>query len=287
MSSDVDSSINQDNVDIDSVIANVKQEFKNFLIKREQLVIKLGKALENEHQNKKENICAEIKGILRQEVADGLISRRDIERYSLDEWKKNTKPKKEENDKLSFSRQEQQATPRVLVDASGNSIESVAISTADPNNNVVIYDDQPQDIENLNTDASPVDKDLEQAIKKSTSFTTADQQLSEQDAVVEPTTENERLRSDLQSKSDENSTLHIQAKDLRSKLEACAPHSNQEDKSFYAPFQYPYDPLQRYMASSFKRHIRYVPFIAKVDPVTKKILDVQIHEENNESEQTI
>ena len=87
--------------------------------------------------------------------------------------------------------------------------------TADPNNIVVIYEGRPQDVENLNTDASPVDKDLEQEIKKSTSFTTADQQLSEQDAVVEPTTKNERLRSDLQSKSDENSTLHIQAKDLK------------------------------------------------------------------------
>ena len=176
----------------------------------------------------------------------------------------------------------------IEVDASGNSeIVSAPTSDADPNNIVVNYEGRPPDIENLNTDASSVGKDLEEEIKKSTSFTTADQQLSEQAAVVEPTTENERLRSDLQSKSDENSTLHIQAKDLRSKLEACAPHSNQEDKSFYAPFQYPYDPLQRYMASSFKRHIRYVPFVAKVDPVTKKILDVQIHEENNESEQTI
>ena len=72
-----------------------------------------------------------------------------------------------------------------------------------------------------------------------------------------------------------------------SKLEVYTPHDNQEDKSFGVQFQYPYDPLQRYMASSFKKHIRYVPFIAKVDPVTKRILNVQIHEENSESEQTI
>jgi hypothetical protein len=283
LSSDVDSSINQDNLDIDSVITNVKQEFKNFFIKREQLVIKLGKALENEHQNKKENICAEIKGILRQEVADGLISRRDIERYSPDEWKKNTKPKKEENDKLSFSEQEQQAAPRVLVDAYGNSeIEPVAISTADPNNNVIIYDGQSQDVENLNTDASPIDEDLEQTIKKSTSFTTADQQLSEQALIVELRTENERLKSDLQSKSEENSGLYIRIKELEVR-----PQNDQEDRSFDVHFQYPYYPLQQHMASLFKKHIRYVSFIAKVDPVTKRIFNVQIHEENGESEQTI
>jgi hypothetical protein len=283
LSSDVDSSINQDNLDIDSVITNVKQEFKNFLIKREQLVIKLGKALENEHQNKKENICAEIKGILRQEVADGLISRRDIERYSLDEWKKNTKPKKEENDNLSFSTQEQQAAPRILVDAHGNSeIESVAISTADPNNNVIIYDDQPQDVENLNADATPVDEDLEQAIKKSTSFTTADQQLSEQATVAELKTENEILKSNLQSKSDENSALHIRIKELEAR-----PQNDQEDRSFDVQFQYLFDPLQQHMASLFKKHIRYVSFITKVDPITKRILNVQIYEENSESEQTV
>lgn len=288
MSSEVDISTNQDNLDIDSAIANVKQEFKNFLIKREQLVIKLGKALENEHQNKKENICAEIKGILRQEVADGLISRRDIERYSLDEWKKNTKPKKDENDNLSFSTQVKEAIPRVLVDAHGNSeIEPIAISSADPNNNVVIDGGRPPDVENLNIDASPIDEDLEQAIKKSTSFTAADQPLSEQALIVELKTENERLKFNLQCKSEENSGLHIQVKDLRSKLETCVPNSNQEDKSFYAPFQFLFDPLQQHMASLFKKHVRYVSFIAKVDPVSKRILNVQIHEENGESEQTL
>ena len=140
---------------------------------------------------------------------------------------------------MSISQEEQQARPLVLVDASGNSeIESAATSDADPNNIIVNYEGRPPDVENLNTDASPVGKDLEEEIKKSTSFTTADQQLSDQATVVELKTKIERLQSDLQSKSDENSALHIQTKDLRSKLEAGIPQ-NQEDKSFYAPFQYP------------------------------------------------
>lgn len=176
----MDNSINQDNLNIDSVISNVKQEFKNFLIKREQFVIKLGKALENEHPNKKENICAEIKGILREEIADGLISRRDIERYSLEKWKKNTKPKKEENDKLSFSTQVKETIPHVLVDAYGNSeIEQVAISDAESNSNIVDYELSSKG-ENLRADACPRCKELEDVIKKSTSFTSADQQFSEQ-----------------------------------------------------------------------------------------------------------
>ena len=41
------------------------------------------------------------------------------------------------------------------------------------------------------------------------------------------------------------------------------------------------------MASLFQETYPNVSFIAKVDPVTKRILNVQIHEENSESEQTI
>ena len=99
-----------------------------------------------------------------------------------------------------------------MVDASGNSIVSAPTSDADPDNIVVNYEGRPQDVEDLNTDASPINEDLEQAIKKSTSFTTADQQISEQATVAELKTKNERLKSDLQSKSDENSSLHIQSK---------------------------------------------------------------------------
>ena len=120
MSSNEQSIIDHDNSDIDSIIANVKQEFKNFLVKREQLIITLGKAFERIVTNR-ESISGEIKAALREEIAQGLISRRDIEKYCPDEWKKKTKPKKEKNDISSFSRQEQQIAPRVLVDAYGNS----------------------------------------------------------------------------------------------------------------------------------------------------------------------
>jgi len=67
---------------------------------------------------------------------------------------------------------------------------------------------------------------------RSVSSVTADQQLSEQATIVELKTKIERLQSDLQSKSVENSALHIQVKDLMSKLEADTFHNNQEHRSF-------------------------------------------------------
>ena len=66
LSSNEHSIINQDNSDIDSIIANIKQEFKNFLIKREKLIITLGEAFER-IVSKPESISREIKGALREE----------------------------------------------------------------------------------------------------------------------------------------------------------------------------------------------------------------------------
>jgi hypothetical protein len=47
----------------------------------------------------------QIKNALRDEIAEGLISARDIERYYPGKWKKSTKPKagaNTENDRLSI-----------------------------------------------------------------------------------------------------------------------------------------------------------------------------------------
>jgi hypothetical protein len=87
------------------------------LVKRRVLVIKLGQAYENVVSDPKD-VCEEVKNILRDEIADRLISARDIERYCPDKWKKNTKPKagaKSENDKLSFSKK-----PQIIVAKTGD-----------------------------------------------------------------------------------------------------------------------------------------------------------------------
>jgi hypothetical protein len=86
-------------MELDAIIAEVKQEFKSFLTKRKELIVKLGTAYEKVVA-KPDSICEEIKNVLRDEITRKLISTRDIERYCLDIWKKKTRPK---NDNLSFS----------------------------------------------------------------------------------------------------------------------------------------------------------------------------------------
>jgi hypothetical protein len=87
--------------DLDTTIPEIKQEFRNLVIKRRELIARLGSAFESVVSNP-ESVCEEIKNSLQEEIANRIISARDIERYCPDKWKKKTKPK---NDSLSFSKQ--------------------------------------------------------------------------------------------------------------------------------------------------------------------------------------
>lgn len=170
------------NAELDEVIRLVKEEFRNIFAKRKDLIIKLGEAFEHRVSNI-DDVCEEIKNVLREEIAEGVISYRDIERYCRDEWKKNTKPKKEKNDKLSFSRQEQQDTPELLVCTDGNLItEPAGISDHETNNpcNDIVTCGRSAKTEVNCIDGCPVRNELEIALRESTLFTSADKQLSSQ-----------------------------------------------------------------------------------------------------------
>ena len=142
-------------------------------------------------------------------------------------------------------------------------------SDTDPNN-VVNYEGPPN-LENLCTDACPIRKELEDAIKKSTSFTSADQQFSEQAKVVELKTKIEKLELD-------NSVLHIRIKELESEQEARLPHNNQEEKSFDVEFQVSFEYLRRHMSLSYSKNkmVAEVIFTAKVDLAKRELAEIQI-----------
>jgi hypothetical protein len=67
---------------LDAVTQQVKQEFREWkLVKRRDLVTKLGNAFEKVCPSNTETVCEEIKNAWRDEIAERLISTRDIERY--------------------------------------------------------------------------------------------------------------------------------------------------------------------------------------------------------------
>jgi hypothetical protein len=105
---------------LDEIIQQVKQEFKSFLIKRRELVLKLGNAFEKVVANP-ESICEEIKNALQDEIAEKVISSRNIEMYCPSKWKRKTKPK---NEILSFSNKQAKEKQPIAIDNNGNTVEN-------------------------------------------------------------------------------------------------------------------------------------------------------------------
>ena len=126
---------------LDAVTQQVKQEFREWkLVKRRDLVTRLGNAFERVCPSNPETVCEEIKNALRDEIAERLISTRDIERYCPDKWKKRTSPK---SDKLSLSKQKSQLI--------GVSIEGNQISQSEKPN----FDSKTAETEKQQDDQSP------------------------------------------------------------------------------------------------------------------------------------
>jgi hypothetical protein len=265
--------VDNDNSDLDAVITEVRKELKITFFKRRDLIIKLGKTFEN--IGPKEIICAEIKNALREEIAQGLISRRDIDRHCPDEWKKKTKPKKEEKDKLSFSRHEQETSPQLLVDTDGNAvIEPATISASDSTNDVTNHDRSVWEETKDN-----ICNNLEN-VKKSTSLISADQHLSEQSKVRELEIKIEKLQLEVKSKSTENSELSTEVEDLKSKLKPSNQNEVNQNKVrfFDVRFQVSFEDLRRHMNSSYKKNIGVaeVIFTARADLAKRELTEIQI-----------
>jgi len=256
---------------IKGIITNLKlavdQLSKDFT-KTKDLIHELAPRLDESKLCERAQISRKIKEILKDKIEEGKITEKWIEDCLSSEYKRKYTPKSEVSSLSKENRKE------IEVDASGNSIVSAATSEADANN-LVVNEGHSPDVEIPNTDTSLNDKDLEEEIKKSISFAAADQQLSEQATVVELKTENERLRSDLQSKSDENSSLHIRIKELETH-----PQNDQADRYFDVQFQLPFEDLRMHMSSSLSKNnaVSKVSFSAKVDVVNRKLADIQIGE---------
>ena len=89
--------------ELEAVIVQVKQELRSLFVTSGEQIKELGNAIKKVVK-KEESICEEIKIALKEEIAEGLISTRTIELHCPPEWKRKTKPKQRENEKISFSK---------------------------------------------------------------------------------------------------------------------------------------------------------------------------------------
>jgi hypothetical protein len=126
--------------DFERVRTQVKDEFNKtvrpILETRKGLVIKLGDAIDKygEGTVQKEDICVTIKFYLADEIRDGLISERDIERYCPDGWKRKYVKKQCKSDNLSLTEQTAGVTtvPSEALSRPSITIPSTAETTSPP-----------------------------------------------------------------------------------------------------------------------------------------------------------
>jgi hypothetical protein len=225
--------------DLDEIIQQVKQEFKRFLVKRRELILKLGNAFERIVADP-ESICEEIKNVLRDEIAEKVISSRNIEMYCYSKWKRKTKPK---NESSSFS-SNTEVNNLITIDTEGNQIrsdDSVDINNIDyapasgSNNNddydqtkaETIYKKTTDDNSNIQQEYhelllenQKLKEELKGAEDRFFENTQKDSKVNDLEA------EQKQLHEQLKDKTAENAELHNQIDQLKEELEKLGNNKN-------------------------------------------------------------
>jgi hypothetical protein len=252
--------LNNENSELDSIIEEVRRELRTVLLKRQQLIEKLGLAFEKVVASK-ESICEEIKNCLKEEIALGIISPRTIEQSCPPGWKKKTKPKLE-NEKFSFSHpKSEKHRTKIVLDNQGNPVQVKA-----ENNN---GDSSPDVIRQDAKEIAQLDNEL----------------LQRHHSIInELINENRSLKQEkgeVQVKLGEAiESLHIQKQreiELLRKLESEANRSEQHQNIIETEFPVDYRPLQNHMTQIFKSPTRQeVWFTVKIDVNKEKVVSVQL-----------
>jgi hypothetical protein len=247
--------------DLDSIINEVRSEFRSILIKRRELIERLGFAFEKVVTNK-DSICEEIKTCLKEEIASDIISPRTIEQHCRSEWKKKTRPK-HENEKNSFSQskpeEEEQRQREIIIDNHGNPMQESQYS--DSSQKVDFRQDE-KEITNQNNEL--LDR-LHRTVK-------------------ELIFENKKIRQEkdeIQARLGEAlESLHVQKQresELLGKQDGVANRLEQHQNVFDTEFSIDYRQLQKCMAQIYKSTERQeVWFTAKIDANKKKVVSAQI-----------
>lgn len=251
--------MNNENSELDKIIKDVRSELRFILIRRQELILKLGWAFEKVVASK-ESICEEIKNCLKEEITLGIISPRTIEQSCPPEWKKKTKPK-QENENFSFSHPKpEQKQRKIVMDNHGNPV---------------------QEAEGNNGDSNP-EFDFRQDAKIAQQN---NELLQRQQSIIrELISENRRLKQEkgeVQVKLGETiGSLHTQKQreaELLKKIESTANRTEQYQNIIEIEFPVNYRPLQNLMAKIYKSPTRQeVWFSVKIDVNKKKVVSVQL-----------
>jgi hypothetical protein len=172
---------NKDRTEVDAVIEDVKRELRSLFVKTDEQIKKVGNVLKK-IVKREEGICEEIKNALKEEIAEGVISTRTIELYCPQEWKRKTKPKQRENEKISFSEQLKEKPQQQMVATN----QGISVTYGEPapcteksqvDEPALVGIQKSQQIEPTESKCPNCDE-LEEALREATSLSTADTLLS-------------------------------------------------------------------------------------------------------------
>jgi hypothetical protein len=250
--------MNNEDSELDKIIKEVRSELRSILIKRQELILKLGRAFEKVVASK-ESICEEIKNCLKEEIALGIISPRTIEQSCPPEWKKKTKPKLE-NEKFSFSHPKpEQKQRKIVMDNQGNPVQEAEGNNAESNPEF-----------NFGQDAKEIAQQNNELLQR------------QQSIIRELIIENRRLKQEkgeVQVKLGETiESLHTQ-KQREAELLRKIDNNRAEQYQNVIEIEFPVDyrPLQSHMAKIYKSTTRQeVWFSVKIDVNNKKVVSVQL-----------
>lgn len=222
---------------VDAIIEEVKRELRSVFVKTDEQIKRLGNALKKVVK-REESICEEIKNALKEEIAEGVISTRTIELHCPTEWKRKTKPKQWENEKISFSKQLKEKPQQQIV--ATNQGKSVIYGEPAPSTQTSRVDDTPfvgiqksQQNERIEPECcSHLQRieELEEAVHKATTLSTA-------------------------------ATLHSTKNNT----------SNGAYEILKLEYSLPYQSVQQYMAAEFKEGKSKVWFSVEIDVNSKKV----------------
>jgi hypothetical protein len=224
---------NKDRTEVDAVIEDVKRELRSLFVKTDEQIKKVGNVLKK-IVKREESICEEIKNALKEEIAEGVISTRTIELYCPPEWKRKTKPKQRENEKISFSEQLKEKPQQQMV--ATNQGKSVIYGEPAPCTETSQVDEPPlvgiqksQQIERTESKC-PNCSELEEALREATSLSTANTLLSTKNTF-----------------------------------------SNEASEILKLEYSLPYQSVQQYMAAEYKEGKSKVWFSVEIDVKSKKV----------------
>ncbi len=192
------------NPELDVLVKDIKFQIRKIFGGTKEQIERIGNFLKEKKLVKERDICIEIKSHLKEEIEEGLISERTIDRCCPEKWKRKTRPKAEER-QMSFFEGQKEPKHETVTNTNTNvtSAGQVLQQEFDPDESKKVEEHVKQQHENFignikRDQQEQIIKEQEEELKRLRPLAeVAKEQESEE--IQQLTTENEQQKEEIQS----------------------------------------------------------------------------------------